>query len=87
MLDMRRRDFITLLGGAAAAWPLAARGQQPLPVVAFINVGSPKTRSDRVAAFRKGLSETGYIKGAGICRSSTTGWTALTCACQQCWTT
>jgi ABC-type uncharacterized transport system substrate-binding protein len=60
-----RREFITLLG-AAVAWPLVARAQQPLPVVAFINVGSPETRSDRVAAFRKGLSETGYIEGQNV---------------------
>jgi putative ABC transport system substrate-binding protein len=61
-----RRKFLATLGGAAAAWPLAARAQQPLPVVAFINVGSPETRSDRVAAFRKGLSETGYIEGQNV---------------------
>jgi putative ABC transport system substrate-binding protein len=66
MSDVRRRAFIMLIGGAAAAWPLAARAQQqPLPVVAFINVGSPETRSDRVAAFRKGLSETGYTASRG----------------------
>jgi putative ABC transport system substrate-binding protein len=62
---MNRRAFITLLG-SAAVWPLAARAEQPLPVVAFINVGSPETRSDRVAAFRKGLSETGYIEGQNV---------------------
>jgi putative tryptophan/tyrosine transport system substrate-binding protein len=51
---VKRREVITLLGGAAAVWPLAARAQQqPLPVVAFANVGSPESRSDRVAAFRK----------------------------------
>jgi putative ABC transport system substrate-binding protein len=63
---IERRKFLATLGGAAAAWPLAARAQQPLPVVAFINVGSPETRSDRVAAFRKGLSETGYIEGQNV---------------------
>ena len=64
-IHIRRREFIFTLGGAAA-WPLAARAQQLLPVVAFINVGSPETRSDRVAAFRKGLSETGYIEGQNV---------------------
>src|SRR6516164_751790 len=64
---MRRRDFIKVIAGSAAAWPLAAGAQQPtMPVIGFLFSSSPDTNPDRLRGFQRGLKETGYIEGENV---------------------
>ena len=67
MPGMRRREFVSLLGGAAAAWPFAAIAQQPTtPVIGYLDPMSPDTFGDRLRAFRQGLKETGHVEGENV---------------------
>ena len=62
-----RRELLAALGGAAAAWPLAAHAQQPtIPVIGYLSVGSPESDASRLTGLRRGLNQTGYVEGRSL---------------------
>jgi putative ABC transport system substrate-binding protein len=65
-MNVRRRDFITLLGGAAAAWPVAARAQQSMPVIGWLDEPAGGLPRDVIQAFRRGLAEIGFLEGRDV---------------------
>jgi putative ABC transport system substrate-binding protein len=67
---MRRREFITFVSGAAVARPLAARAQQPMPVIGFLDSGSPELNQGLVVNFRQGLADAGYVEGKNVAVTS-----------------
>jgi ABC-type uncharacterized transport system substrate-binding protein len=66
LVQLRRREFMTLLAGGAIAWPLAARGQQPVPVIGFLDTRAPEQMTDRLRAFRHSLKDAGFVEGQDV---------------------
>src|SRR5437764_10806180 len=66
MLDVRRREFVTFLGGAAAGWPLAVHAERVTPVIGFLGAESFDLFGDRLRAFQQGLQEAGYVEGRNV---------------------